>query len=726
MKVNQILDNDNLLINKGLVFENVFLDSEIGLVIVDTNGCMLNWNPWFSKYSGVEVNEVLGKKLIEIFPAIKKSSVERAIFSALKNGMSSFISYNLNRKPFPLSHRDGKPLHHQIMVKPLRLENHQRFCLIQITNVSAGVNREKQLIEQSKSNQAVSEQLAREKERAQVTLESIADAVITTDESAKILSMNSVAEALTGVNEAYALHEPIDQVFRLMDEKTHAPILCPVHQTLTKKKVITNDTDHVLKSTFGVHFSITDSVAPIIDEKQQLLGAVLVFRNVTQSRALSAELNWQAYHDPLTGLPNRRQFEISMKELLVKARKDKLKHHLLYLDLDQFKVVNDTCGHDAGDELLKQVTASLEKMIRKNDLLARLGGDEFGVLLESCEAEHALSVANNLRQAVEDFRFAWQTHSFKIGVSVGIAEITGDEVKASEILSAADAACYVAKEMGRNRVHFHELNASASSAHQQEMHWISRLQAALDEDSFELYLQRIQPVSADDKNPSEHYEVLLRMIGVNGDIIPPGAFLPAAERFNLIGSVDRWVVNNIFKKLEELKKKQKISAHLKFSINLSGATMADENLLDSIGRLLEKSDFPAEMFCFEVTETAAITNLNQATSFLSQLRSWGCKVALDDFGSGLSSFAYLKDLPIDYLKIDGFFVKDIVDDNIDKAFVEAINQIGQVMGLETIAEFVENDAILKLLAEIGVNYAQGYGIHKPCPFDEVFKNPILR
>ncbi|MCK5190429.1 MAG: diguanylate cyclase, partial [Methylococcales bacterium] len=389
----------NTEINFEAVFKNIFFDSELGLIVLDSDFHVVNWNPWFSRYCDIEINKVIGKSLVDIFPVLEKSSVQRATRSAIENGMTSVVSHTLNRKPFPLKNGSDQAIQQQILVKPFLLENQQRYCLIQITDVSAAVTREKQLIEQTKRIQAISEKLAQEKERAQVTLNSIADAVITTDQHGNILSMNPVAEMLTGFFENDVQHKNVDQVFKLIHEKTHIPIPCPVKQCLKSLDIVTNDNEHLLIGAIG-RFSITDSVAPIFDENGLMLGTVLVFRDVTQSRALTAELNWQALHDPLTGLANRRQFELSMKHLLTKARSDKLKHHLLYLDLDQFKVVNDTCGHDAGDELLKQVTDTLAKKLRKVDLLARLGGDEFGVLLESCDAEDALTVANNLRQAV--------------------------------------------------------------------------------------------------------------------------------------------------------------------------------------------------------------------------------------------------------------------------------------------------------------------------------------
>lgn len=700
------------------LYRHIFLENEIGLVVLDTDCRVIAWNQWFSKYIGIAIHDVLGKKLVDIFPVLEKSSVERAIGLALKNNLSSVITHTLNRNPFPLRNSLGQILQQQIMIKAVEVNSQQRFCLIQITDVSAVFRREKKLIEQTQRTKAISDKLVREKERAHVTLDSIADGVVTTDVDGLVLSMNPVAEMLTGVLERDARHKQVEQIFKLIHEKTRVSVKCPVMQCLKLKNIIVNNNDHILMGV-KAEFSITDSVAPILDVDKRMLGTVLVFRDVTQARKLSAELNWLALHDSLTGLANRRQFEISMKDLLAKAKSDDLKHHLLYLDLDQFKIVNDTCGHDAGDELLKQVTDILGKKLRKVDLLARLGGDEFGVLLEACDAEHALAVANNLRQAVEDFRFGWHAQSFRIGVSIGVAGITGAETKASEVLSAADAACYVAKESGRNRVHFHDLNTSASAAHQKEMQWVARLQAALDNDGFILYLQRIQDVRYPEK-VSDHYEVLLRMLGEDGEIILPGAFLAAAERFNLVGAVDRWTVEEVFRKLLHHKKVQNLPDHLMISINLSGSSMNDDGLLRRITCLLDKNDIPAENFCFEVTETATIANLKQATRFLSTLQSKGCKIALDDFGSGLSSFTYLKELPVDYLKIDGYFVKDIVKNNFDKAFVEAINQISQVMGIKTIAEFVETDEILKVLIEIGVNYAQGYGIHYPMPFDDVF------
>jgi diguanylate cyclase (GGDEF)-like protein/PAS domain S-box-containing protein len=718
------------------LFEQVFLESNVGTIIVDRQLCVVTWNTWVTEHSSIQAEDVLGKQLLEIFTVLQGGRLERSMSAAIKSGMTSILSHSLNKKPFPFQGFNGQKIHQYIIIKPLELSassryclapkqtttkpielDNNRYCLIQINDVTSVVNREQQLLDQSLKTKILATTLAQEKERAQVTLDSIADAVITTDRLGKIMTLNPVAEILMGVFEEQVKGKNVCDVFKLINEQDHHPVKCTVTQCLERLEIISNDRDHILVCSEGKQYSVTDSVAPIFDADRELLGAVLVFRDVSQTRALTQELNWQALHDPLTGLANRRAFETRMLQLQKQAQSQSESHHLLYLDLDQFKVVNDTCGHDAGDELLKQVTAILQKQVRKTDLLARLGGDEFGVLLETCNEEISYKIANKLRNTVQDFRFGWQNQNFKVGVSIGIAKITGSEAKAADVLSAADSACYVAKQQGRNRVHFHEMDTSESSHHQNEMRWISKIQEALDENRFVLYVQRIQDTQQ--QSASSHYEVLVRMLGSDGELIPPGAFLPAAERFNLIASLDRWVFDKLCEYLEGFSGHQVPCGETVFSINLSGTSLVDNALLQHIVQRLDDIEFPSNQVCFEVTETAAIANLSEATHFLSTLREKGCKIALDDFGSGLSSFAYLKSLPIDYLKIDGQFVKDIADDPIDKAFVESINQIGHVMGLSTIAEFVENDEIFAILKSIGVNHAQGYGIHKPCPIADV-------
>ncbi len=442
-------------------------------------------------------------------------------------------------------------------------------------------------------------------------------------------------------------------------------------------------------------------------------GFVTSYTDITETHRLSKQLSHQATHDALTELPNRRAFEEQLERALGQAREHGVEHAMCYLDLDQFKVINDTCGHVAGDELLRQLGQTLHAKVRRRDVLARLGGDEFGVLLGECTLAEARRVAGALRAAVEEFRFLWEGKSFRLGVSIGLVPVTAGSGSVTEVLSAADAACYAAKDQGRNRIHLFNEDDAALARRQGEMQWVVRIQHALDEDRLRLDAQPIVPLDGASDEGS-HYELLLRMLDDRGRPVSPGQFLPAAERYNLMGRLDRWVVRHAFERLaadpaalEEL---------FACTINLSGQSFSDDEFLGFVVGELERTGVPPEKFVFEVTETAAISNLATATRFMNALKGIGCRFALDDFGSGLSSFGYLKTLPVDFLKIDGMFVKDILDDPIDHAMVKCINEIGHVMGKRTIAEFVENDAVRERLRVIGVDYVQGYGVGRPQPF----------
>jgi diguanylate cyclase (GGDEF)-like protein/PAS domain S-box-containing protein len=439
----------------------------------------------------------------------------------------------------------------------------------------------------------------------------------------------------------------------------------------------------------------------------RVFGAI---EDITEAKALSRQLQYQAAHDSLTGLVNRREFENRLAHTLEISDPGHAEHALCYLDLDQFKVINDTCGHVAGDELLRRLGQLLSRQVRKQDMLARLGGDEFGVLLEHCSMDEAQRVANALRGTIEDFRFIWDQQSFSIGVSIGVVPIQGPGQTVSDILSAADAACYAAKDRGRNRIHvYHEEDVELARRHG-EMRWVARLQKALEEDRFELAKQPIVPTSSSAVE-GPHYEFLVRMRDEKGETVPPGAFLAAAERYNLSVRLDQWVVREAFRLLAA--DVEHLRELFLGSINLSGLSLADEEFLQFVIAELEEREIPPEKICFEITETAAIANLMGATHFIETLRELGCRFSLDDFGSGLSSFAYLKNLPVDFLKIDGVFVRDIVDDPIDRELVRAISEIGHVMGKRTIAEFVESRTILTVLKDLGVDYAQGYAMGEP-------------
>jgi len=378
--------------------------------------------------------------------------------------------------------------------------------------------------------------------------------------------------------------------------------------------------------------------------------------------------------------------------------------------MDEFKVINDTCGHVAGDELLRQLAQLLTINVRESDTLARLGGDEFGILLQDCPVAKAKNIADALCATLREFWFSWEERTFRITASIGIVSINRSNSSSKDIFSHADLSCHSAKELGGNRICLYEESDEKMSRRYQEMNWVSRITDALNENRFVLYRQSIAPI----RGGSPHQEILVRMLDPHGELVPPGEFIPSAERYNLMPAIDRWVISSLLQKLATEPPVQGMVT----TVNLSGTTINQDDFISFIKNQLRESGVPARSICFEVTETAAIGNLSRAREFIREMKAVGCLFALDDFGTGLSSFAYLKTLPVDYLKIDGEFVKGIATNRIDRAMVRSINEIGHVMGMETIAEFVENDAILGVLADIGIDYAQGYGIAKPCPFEQ--------
>jgi len=440
--------------------------------------------------------------------------------------------------------------------------------------------------------------------------------------------------------------------------------------------------------------------------------------DITKARISSQKIAYQATHDMLTGLINRYEFENLLAQSITSAQQNQATHALCFLDLDQFKIINDTCGHMAGDELLRQLSLLLKNYIKPQDILARLGGDEFAILMTQCSLGQAEKTAQEILELIADFQFMWERNIFSIGASIGVAEINDLTKNTTEILIGVDSACYAAKDLGRNRIHVYHSEDELLTKRDGEFRWVNELKFALNENRFELYAQPI--VSLQDPAKKRIYEVLLRLRTRNGDIVPPGAFLPAAERYNLSKAIDRWVVKHTLAWMTLNFQQLNNIDHL--AINLSGTSLGSRTLLSYIMQQISQHDLPPSMIKFEITETAAISNLRDATSFIKTLSEFGCQFALDDFGSGLSSFAYLKNLPVCTLKIDGMFVKDILDDPIDEAMVKSINDVGHVMGMKTIAEFVENDAIRQRLQDMGVDFAQGYGIGKPAPINEIIQS----
>jgi Amt family ammonium transporter len=441
----------------------------------------------------------------------------------------------------------------------------------------------------------------------------------------------------------------------------------------------------------------------------------MVFHDVSKERQLHRKLSYFASHDSLTGLINRREFEERMSAALRSAQEQGASHALLYIDLDQFKVVNDTCGHPAGDLLLRQLAEVLQSHVRAGDALARFGGDEFAVLLADCPLPEAMEVAEGLRVAIADFRFEWRDGARQVGASIGIVPVDRASQSLSSMLSAADVACYVAKDLGRNRIHVYE-EGDAAERHQ-EMQWVARIGKAREENRFELYYQPIVPIGEQrDRDSSLHYELLLRLRDDRGQLVEPTSFIPAAERYNLMPSLDRWVVSEV---LGSLAYRADGGPPYTLSINLSGTSLNDAHFLDFLLAELEKAALPPGALCFEVTETAAITSLSKAVHFMRTLKSKGCRLSLDDFGSGLSSLTYLKNLPVDYVKIDGQFIRNVARDPADESMVEAIARMAKALKIETIAERVETREVLTRLGEIGIAYAQGYFIAVPRPVTEL-------
>lgn len=554
--------------------------------------------------------------------------------------------------------------------------------------------------------------LFQEKERAQVTLASIGDGVVTTDTEGQIDYVNPVAEQILGVKFTGIAGQRFHEAVLLVDSESRIRLEDPVQRCLAERRAINSNVDALLLSQNGVEHAVEFTASPIRDRTGQTIGVIMVMHDVTEMRRLSAQLSYQANHDSLTGLFNRREFESRLEGLLGSTRGTGGEHALCYMDLDRFKLVNDSCGHMAGDELLRQLSVILRDKVRKADTLARLGGDEFGVLLANCPAATAKNVAEGLRQAVRDYRFTWEGRSFDIGASIGLVAITPESGSITDLLSAADNVCYMAKENGRDRIQVYEPDDATVVRRYGEARWVSRLNDAIENNAFCLYGQEIVSLGAiDDRRRRQ--EVLIRLDEGNGRLIPPMAFIPAAERYYMMPMVDRWVINRAFSALENINRSRMSGETRSYAINLSGQSLSDDGFLAYVVEMYRRYGLKPQDICFEITETAAIANLSQASRFISVLHELGCEFSLDDFGSGLSSFAYLKNLNVDYLKIDGAFIRDMRSDPIDREMVEAINKVGHVMGIKTIAEYVEDADTLALLREIGVDYVQGFSVSAP-------------
>ncbi|QEP43837.1 ammonium transporter [Ectothiorhodospiraceae bacterium BW-2] len=676
-------------------------DIRDGIVTFNSHGELTSFNPGAERLFGYTNERVMGESITTLFDTAQRhlpfrsdgEGAGRALFEfGEQNQICEFIGKRADNTKFAM----------EFIVSQSRKDGESLFT---------------GLIRDVTERRKIEDKLFQEKEQAQITLESIIDGVITTDQEGRVAFVNSAAERMTGWPNRQAKGIAFEQIYDCRDEVTEQSCSQIVQQVIRSESALSDSSPRLLRHRDGTLYAVHHAASPLLNRKKRLTGVVVVFHDITRARQMQAQLSYQASHDSLTGLKNRAAFESAVANLLTHLQLDEGEHIIGYLDLDQFKLVNDTCGHIAGDQLLTQVAKLLQSCLREHDLLARLGGDEFGVLLHNASVEAGVRVAERMREAIASYRFPWQERQFSIGVSIGLVTVDLHCESLGQLLSRADTACYAAKDLGRNRVHVYDINDGEVAQRQGQMHWAQEIRQALDSDRFRLYCQRIEPLHSSERYHA-HYEILVRMVDHSGQIIPPGAFIPAAERYNLMVEIDQWVVRNTLAWQGDMERSHPEAA-IYCAINLSGSSIGTPACLQSIRSAFKGYGANPERVTFEITETAAIANLDAAIHFIQQLKQIGCRFALDDFGSGLSSFGYLRNLAVDYLKIDGSFIREIESSQTDRALVESINHIGHVMGLQTIAEFVENSQIESLLREMGVDYAQGYHIGHPKPLEEL-------
>lgn len=671
----------------------VFASVLVGIVTIDRHGVIQEFNGAAENMFGFRASEIVGQRIERLMGGDAAANHQGHMDRYLRTGERKIIGLV---RELEAVRKDGSRFPIELAVTELTIAGEPLFSAV-INDISKRKQMESMLAEQ---------QL-----RAMVTLESINDAVIAVDNRCRVQYLNPVAEELTGWSTEAAANKNVREVYQIFDEQSHSPLGEKLIEQLKSKERMTFHDGIVLRHSSGEEYSVEQSIAPLVGKDGVALGAVLSFHDITNKRLLLQQMTWQAQHDPLTGLVNRSEFEHRIHTALASAAGFERQHALLYLDLDQFKLVNDTCGHHAGDELLRQLASLLGGTLRHRDTLARMGGDEFAVLLENCSLTQAEQIADKLHELVQEFRFSYDEKVFKIGVSIGVVPISNATKDLASLLSDADAACYAAKESGRNRVQVHSPDDKELEYKRREMHWVARINRAIDENRFRLYFQSILPLKGQEVG---RWEVLLRLVDEHDDLVPPGVFLPAAERYGLIQSLDRWVLARVIHEIA----KCPAGSRPVVSVNLSGSSIVNPRFFNYAVELVKQNRDVADRICFEITETTAITNFSAAQEFMRTMKRSGCLFALDDFGTGMSSFGYLKNLPVDYLKIDGVFVKDILHDQIDLFMVESINRIGELMNIKTIAEFAESDAIIDKLSQIGVDYAQGFGVGHPVPLEQ--------
>lgn len=682
--------------SKASVLASIVEFSEDAIISKTLDGLVSSWNKAAEKMFGYTQDEMIGNTIATLFPLDKQHELENFIAQIKSN--KTIKHYETERIT-----KNNKRIQISVSLSPIKDPQGE---IIGISKIVRNISEVKKL----------QEAVATEHERLRVTMDSIGDAVITTDKLGQVSYLNPIAESLTGWSSKAASGLPLVDVFNIVNEISREPCKNPVERCLAEDRIIGLESNTALISRDGKEYGIEDSAAPIRDQSGKTIGVVLVFHDVSTQRVMANEITYRATHDSLTNLINRSEFEVLLNQYLNKYRNPGSLNSLMLIDLDQFKIVNDTGGHAAGDKLLVEVTKVIQSCIRPSDIFARIGGDEFAIILKKCDEEKSLEIANKICKAVDEYRLVYKGQKFHIGASIGLVMIDHFWSSITSLLQAADHACYDAKYNGRNQVKLHYIEDQAFEIKKNEAQWASRIETALEEDKFELFYQRIVPLNG---VGLEHIEILLRLKEESGEYVNPGLFLPAAERFHMMTRIDRWVVKEVFtwveKNVEQL-------AHIELiSINLSGQSLNNKTFHQHIKNLVETASFDQAKICFEITETVAITNISDTIDFLNLLKQYGVKFSLDDFGSGVSSFGYIKNLPVDYLKIDGQFIKDINDNEIGQATVRCMVDIAKITNKKTIAEWVENTEVESVLKEMGVDYVQGYLKHKPAPTQSIFQ-----
>ena len=553
--------------------------------------------------------------------------------------------------------------------------------------------------------------LSRSKRQAQYTLESISEGVITTDNDGRIDYMNLAAETLLGANRDDVAGHRVGELFTLVDDADRRPLGDPVERCLAMRRRVNMGRRAVMVSIDGeIEHSVEITASPVRGPENSISGTVVVFHDVSELRGLTRKMSYQATHDPLTGLVNRREFERRLDEAMDSAHAEEAVHMLFYMDLDRFKAVNDTCGHLAGDNMLREVAALIKNEVRDSDFVGRLGGDEFGSLLIGCPIEKARQIATDICNAVSDYRFVWKDKIFNIGVSIGLVEISHASGTLQDVMSAADSACYMAKQRGRGQVHIYSARDEAVARERGDIQWLRQLQTALHEDGFVLAAQPIIAMAGRaDSGPS--VEVLIRLPDDRGQITDSAEFLRPAERYQMMPQIDRWVTNTTLGAIAS--GEIKLSARRSCAINLSSQTLGDEAFLGFVVDSLDRTGVAPSAICFEVTEAAILSNVQHAQRFIEVLHGIGCEFSLDDFGSGLGSFSSLKHLPIDYLKIDGTYTRNLQTDLVNQEMVAAMIKLARTMQFRIVAEQVEQQEDFDWLRDSGVDFVQGYFIEAP-------------